>query len=134
MLLQLAVALVLGSVALTFFLGLEHAGKRHVTLAIVLGALFLEPVVNPSEYRVRAGLFRMPAGGVRIRQVDLIMVLALAARFLAGGTFRRLTTAGLAWLGFLAYYTSAVVTGVLYDNPFTEVAFQAKSIYYLAGL
>src|SRR5690606_33070990 len=69
-----------------------------------------------------------------VRPPDIVLGLALMARFLAGGAFHRVTATGLAWASFLLWYAGAAAAGVLYGNDTREVFYQGRAIYYIGGV
>ena len=105
---------------------------RSVTLAAVLvGALVVETVLY-EELDVPIGLFHLHAGPLQMRTLDLVLLLAIAAR--ASVPIRRpLDLTVGAWIAFAAWLTVEAAIGIHNGNPRSFVFYHYKTLLYLGA-
>lgn len=120
-------------IALILLIGLERRGRRDVVVWTVLGIVLLDGLLYPGQGGPESLLFYPVVAGQHLRLPEIIIPLALIARFVVHGVPRRPTGQGLAWAAFFLWYATAAVVGLLYHNPFVKDAFDAKAIIFVGG-
>lgn len=122
-----------GLAAFAAFVTLERQDKgTHVAMGM-LALLLVEGSVYSNFSEVPPSLFHPEVGGTSFRLYEVLIPMALLARFLAKGPPRALSATGLWWAAFLAWYATAAVTGILRGHDAQEVLFEAKAIIYIGG-
>ncbi|MCB0989784.1 MAG: O-antigen ligase family protein [Acidimicrobiales bacterium] len=128
----MAAALIGLGVSLALFLKLERSGKPETAVRLLAIILIFELLAAPNEAGQPVGLFRVPVG-VDLRPGDFIIPVAVLARILARPLPHWIGVPAMLWASFYAWYSVAVVTGIAWGNPMSDVIFQSRSIVSLAG-
>jgi O-antigen ligase len=121
---------------LSLFAGLvwlERRGDEVVVVALLFGLVVVEVAVYGSQNAITGGVFHPSLAGQTLRLHELLIVVALAARFIAKGIPRSISIASIGWAIFLLWIITAAVMGRLGGNPQGLVIFEAKAAIYLGA-
>jgi O-antigen ligase len=121
-------------VALWFvFRRLERTDRSTTVVAIVWGLLLLDTCLYPNESTVPTGLIHPAIGGLSFRLLDVVVLVALAARLTTRG-IARFGPRGLLWGAFLAWIATAGMVGFLNGNAVDQLTFEGKELLYLGAM
>ncbi|HEY7948615.1 MAG TPA: O-antigen ligase family protein [Acidimicrobiales bacterium] len=133
---QVAILLVAGAAAAVLF-GLfakwERSGREHFAVMLLLGMLVLETSLYENQDQMPRDIFHPGSGAFEFRLPEVIITLALLARWMVRGRATRVGVAPLLWMAFGAWLLVAAVEGVLRHNDFVQIPYQAKAIVYVVG-
>ena len=113
---------------------LERRGDAVVTVAIILGLVVLEVGLYGSQNSIVGGIFNPTVGARSIRLYEVLIVLALAARFFVRGIPRSLSLPMLAWGAFFIWVFAEGVMGRLEGNPAPAIITNTKGALYIGAL
>lgn len=130
---SLMLAGLLGGLAVGAFYRLERRGRGHWIIGLILAELLVELYLYPSQNEIPAGIFRVYLLGQSMRLPELLIIAGLTARVLARGVRMSVSTYGLAWAMFGAWYGLALVTGMLHDNPTSQALYSFRAVILLGG-
>jgi O-antigen ligase len=117
----------------TWLINLGRTGKVYVVIAIIVVLLLVEAAMYPSQGDITSTFFYPHVGGQNFRLEELLIPLALLARWWGKPPQHRFRPPGLAWAAFFAWYFALLVVGLLNGNPAITVLFDAKAIVYVGG-
>jgi hypothetical protein len=135
-----APATLVGFGVFAWFVHLEREGKPLATVLIIFGLVVIESWIYPNQNWIPAGIFHPMLGtsgpggnesAFSFRLPEILVPMALVARLVARDKPLRLRAASLWWLAFLAWLTTAVITGVEYGNSLNLALFEAKAVAYI---
>lgn len=133
---QVAILLVAGAAAAALF-GLfarwERSGHEHYVVIGLLAMLVIETSLYENQDLMPRDIFHPGSGAFEFRLPEVIITLALLARFMVRGRATRVGIAPLMWMAFGAWILVAAVEGVLRHNDFTQIPYQAKAVIYVVG-
>ncbi len=118
---------------LWLFVHEERRGRRETAVIIVFWAVLIEALLYPDQGMVPSKLFYPSLAGQQFRTPEVLIPLALLARWLATTGRRRVSAAALAWAAFFAWYAAELLMGKLFGNPTKTAFFDAKAIIYVGG-
>jgi O-antigen ligase len=104
-----------------------------VILGVIFGLLLFESMAFPDQIDLRSAIFHPSIGGQGLRLPEILISIALAARLFVGVRPKRITTTGLLWGAFSAWYVLAAFRGAQHGQPLDAVIYQAKAIIYVPG-
>jgi O-antigen ligase len=128
-----AFAVAVGLVLWFVFRRLERTDRSTTVVAIVWGLLLLDTCLYPNESTVPTGLIHPAIGGLSFRLLDVVVLVALAARLTTSG-IPRFGPRGLLWGAFLAWIATAGVVGFLNGNATDQLTFEGKELLYLGAM
>lgn len=105
---------------------------RSTTLALFVLSLLLLETILYQQIDVPLGIFHLQAGGMQVRLIDLVLLVAFLAR-LSVPRRRPLNLAAGAWLAFAAWLTFEAFLGVRDGNSATYVSYEYKTLLYLGA-
>jgi O-antigen ligase len=129
----LLVAAAAAGILVGVFVGWERTGKEHYVVLLMLGMLVAETTLYENQDNMPRDLFHPGSGAFEFRLPEVIITLALLARFVVRGRAARVGVPPLLWGAFGAWIAVAMVEGVLRHNDFTQIPYQAKVIVYVVG-
>jgi O-antigen ligase len=133
---QVAILLVAAAAAALLF-GLfarwERMGHEHYVVMVLLAGLVLETTLYQNQDNMPRDIFHPGSGALEFRLPEVIITLALLARYVVRGRAARVGVAPLLWMAFGAWMAVAVVEGVLRHNDLVQIPYQGKVIIYVVG-
>ncbi|HEY1689379.1 MAG TPA: O-antigen ligase family protein [Solirubrobacteraceae bacterium] len=99
--------------------------------ALLLGLLVIEASLYQNPDLIPVGLFHPKAGPLSFRLFDVLIPLALAARFIARPPARRAPLQTLFWSMFLVWIAVEGIEGLMSGNSKNAVSYEAKAIIYI---
>ena len=127
--------ILVGIVAVAAVFWLLSAMERRssvATLGLVLASVVIESFLFENQ-GTSSGIFYLGVGSENLRLAQVLIPLALLARWRIRGFSKRISGAGALWLLFFAWYATCLVIGLINGNDSTEALFEAKSIIYVGG-
>jgi O-antigen ligase len=100
-------------------------------VALLLALLVIETSLYQNPDLVPSGLFHAKAGPLSFRIFDVLVPLAIIARFVAQPPARRSPVQVSLWVAFLVWILAEGILGVMGGNPKDAVTYEAKLIIYL---
>src|ERR1039458_2253119 len=92
-----------------WLVGLERRRRGYVIVGLCTALLLAEAALFPDQGFVTSTLFYPALKGQNFRLVEILIPLALAARWWAFPPRTRLRPTGLAWAAFFAWYAALAV-------------------------
>ncbi|HXQ58838.1 MAG TPA: O-antigen ligase family protein [Acidimicrobiales bacterium] len=133
---QVAILLVAGAAAAVLF-GLfakwERSGREHYAVMLLLGLLVIETSLYENQDLMPRDIFHPGSGAFEFRLPEVIITLALLARWMVRGRATRVGVVPLLWTAFGAWILIAAVEGVLRHNALVQIPYQAKAVVYVVG-
>lgn len=136
---QLAVALgrPLAAILVVFLVLFELERRGHgvtTVVAVVLTAVFDAAVYPDTDATTDVSIFHPTLHGHGLRTMQVLIPLALAARFAARRQQRLPSgSAALWWAGFLLWYATQAVVGLVAHHPGHLVLGEASAVIYVGG-
>lgn len=124
---------VAAGIALLWFWHLERQGRGVAVLAFIVGVLIVEGSLYPG-FDAPAGIFHPTFGTQSFRPYEVLIVLAVVARLLAGGAPQRVGTPMLWWVAFMVWMGLSAFVGLYVGHDGLLVAFEAKAVIYLGAM
>lgn len=131
---MIAVLLVAGLAGLVLFIVLEERRRPDVAVLLAVGITVVDAILFPQQDGVPIGPFRPAIAGQDVRAVDVIIIVALAARVLVRGLPRRYTAEGVLWTCLFVWYALAGVMGLARHQPSELLLFQEKFVLETGGM
>jgi hypothetical protein len=100
-------------------------------VALILALIVIESSLYANQEVVPTGPFHLQAGSLSFRLYDVLIPLALIARFVARPPIRRSPLQVSLWCAFLAWVLLEGIEGSMAGNPKDFVTYEAKLIIYL---
>lgn len=100
-------------------------------VALLLALLVIDASLYENPDLVPTGIFHPKAGPLSFRLFDVLIPLALAARFVARPPARRAPLQTLLWSTFLIWIVVEGIEGLMSGNPKNSVTYEAKAVIYL---
>jgi O-antigen ligase len=125
-----------GAVGLALFFvfrRLDRSDRSTTVVAIVWGLLLLDTCLYPNESTVPTGLIHPAIGALSFRLIDVVVLVALAARLTTRG-LGRFGPRGLLWGAFLAWIATAGAIGFVNGNALDQLTFEGKELLYLSAM
>lgn len=102
-----------------------------LVVALMLALIVIDSALYENQDTAPSGLFHPHVGSLSFRLLDGLVILALAARFVARPPARRVPTQTLLWGALLLWLLAEGVIGLLAHNPKDLVTYEAKAVIYL---
>jgi O-antigen ligase len=136
-LLQLGIVLVpmavVGSLVLRWFVKLEREDRAVDVTIFMLALLVFESIMWQSFVDVESILFHPGVGNFTFRLYEVLIPMALLARWVARRTSKRVGWSGLFLAAFFVFYGAAAVIGRMRGYLTVDIFYSAKLIAYLGG-
>jgi O-antigen ligase len=130
---SLILMLVAGGLVYALLVRAERAGRPERAVGLVLALLLVELLLYPSQNDVSGLPFRLSVLGQSFRLVQVVIIVALAARLSVRGVPSRATLPGLAWGVFLVWWVTSFVVGLLHGNALDLAVFHLNMVLYVGG-
>jgi O-antigen ligase len=129
----LVIALAAAGALFGLFVRWNRMGKDHYVVVLLIAMLVAETSLYQNQDIMPRDIFHPGTGAFEFRLPEVIITLGLLARLAVRGRPRWVGFPSLVWMAFGAWYSVALVEGILNHNDLTQIPYEGKAIVYVVG-